>query len=370
MADSGRTPADSLKNIEALQAEPYRYNFFSAIRMLDCAFADRPRTGTASRPSQEAIRIGQLPTLKFAPASLAAFRQQQGHWYLQTYFFGLFGPNAPLPLHLTDYAHQRLQHHRDLTLMSFADVFHHRMATFFYRAWADSQPTVQLDRPESDCFKTYVGALCGYGMSSLYDRDEMPDNAKLFYCGHLSKHTRYSSGLQSILQSFFQAAVEIIPFVQHWVHLPEDCLWKLGRSAESGTLGQSITLGSRVSDCQQRFCIAIGPLDLDAYRRLLPKGDSMRRLTSIVANYVGMELSWVVKLILQKEEVPSMQLGRQGQLGWTTWLASRPPHRDADQLVVNPQPAGCYVKPGIDHRVLSIRRSKCLRLVVASYSAN
>ncbi len=337
MADTNRTSSDSLKDLVALQADPYRFNFFSAIRMLDCVFNDHPRTGTADRPSQEALRIGQVPTLKFAPASLAAFRQQYGHWFLQTYFFGLFGPNAPLPRHLTDFAQQRIHHHRDQTLASFADVFHHRMATFFYRAWADSQPTVQLDRPQSDRFKTYVGALCGYGMPSLHHRDAMPDNAKLFYCGHLSKQTRYSSGLQSILQSFFQTTVEIIPFVQHWVALPEDCLWKLGRQADCGTLGHSITLGSRVSDCQQRFCIAIGPLDFDAYRRLLPKGDSMRRLAAIVANYVGMELSWVVKLILEKEQVPTMQLGRQGQLGWTTWLVSRTPRRNADQLVVNPE---------------------------------
>lgn len=338
MADTGRTPADSLKKLESLQAAPYRYNYFSAIRMLDCVFSDSPRTGTSDRPAHEAFRIGQLPTLKFAPSSLSAFRQEHGHWLLQTYFFGLFGPNGPLPQHLTDYTQQRMVHHRDQTLAAFVDIFHHRMATFFYRAWADSQPTVQLDRPASDRFKTYVSALCGFGMPSLQNRDEMPDNAKLFYCGHLAALSRHSSGLQAILQSFFQASVEIVPFVQHWVQLPEDCQWYLGRSPSSGKLGESITLGGRVSDCQQRFCITIGPVDYSTYCRLLPQGDSLRRLGAIVANYVGLELSWVVRLVLQKQQVPEMRLGRKGQLGWTTWLASRQPQQDADQLVVNPEP--------------------------------
>lgn len=344
MADPYRTSADSLKKLSPLQQKPYRYNFLSAVRKLDSIFRDSPRTGTADRPSQEAVRIGQVPTLRFAPASLSAFRQRtsDARWYLQTYFFGMFGPNGPLPTHITDYAQQRVLHHRDNTLASFADIFHHRLATFFYRAWADSQPTVQMDRPESDRFAAYVASLCGFGLESLRQRDAMPDGARLFFCGHLAAGTRHSTGLQSILQSFFSAPVEIMPFVQHWIHLPEDCLWRLGQSQpagqapSSGQLGVSVTLGSRVSDCQQRFCIAIGPLTWPAFSKLLPRGASIARLRAIVDTYVGYELSWVVQLILKKDEVPSMQLGRQGQLGWTTWLASRPPGKDADQLIVDP----------------------------------
>lgn len=337
MADSNRTPPDSLKSLGELQAAPYRYNYFSAIRKIDCVFKDSPRTGNADRPTQEELRVGQLPSLKFAPSSLVSFQLQQGKWHLQTYFFGLFGPNGPLPTHFTEHAHQRILHHRDYTLAKFVDMFHHRMATFFYRAWAESQPTVQMDRPQSDRFAIYVGALCGIGMKSLTHRDEMPDEAKLFYCGHLAALSRHSSGLQSILQSFFDVSVEIIPFVQHWVQLPEDCRWSLGSQPSSGELGRNITLGQRVSDCQQRFCIVIGPMDYAKFERLLPKGDSLRRLSAIVANYIGFEFSWVAKLVLKKEEVPRMRLGRQGQLGWTSWLSSRTPEKDADDLEINPE---------------------------------
>ena len=44
----------------------------------------------------------------------------------------------------------------DPTFAVFADLFHHRMLSFFYRAWAQAQPTVSFDRPEADRFGAYV----------------------------------------------------------------------------------------------------------------------------------------------------------------------------------------------------------------------
>src|SRR3546814_4973730 len=38
-------------------------------------------------------------------------------------FFGLFGPNAPLPLHLTEYAMDRQTNARDSTFTAFANIF-------------------------------------------------------------------------------------------------------------------------------------------------------------------------------------------------------------------------------------------------------
>lgn len=70
------------------------------------------------------------------------------------------------------------------------------------------------------------------------------------------------------------------------------------------------------------------------YQRMLPESDSASRLIAWVKNYVGDEFSWEVQLILRNEEVPSICLGRLGQLGWTTWLRSKPFEKDADDLVL------------------------------------
>ncbi len=338
MADQHRTSPESLARLAKLQNEPYRFTLFSAIRMLDCVLGDQAPTGKSSRPTKESLRIGQRPSLTFAPSSIASIqhRASDGKWQLQTYFLGLFGPNGPLPTHFSDFADQRIKHHRDPTFSAFADMFHHRLASFFYRAWAASQPTVHFDRPETGRFSEYVASLCGLGMRPLRNRDQMPDNAKLFFAAHLACQTRHSSGLRSILAAFYQVDAELIPFVSHWVPLPEDCIWRVGMTPQSGELGRSITLGSRVRDCQQRFRIVLGPLDFEPFCQLLPNGASMKRLRSIVDQYVGFELSWDVQLVLKNKEVPRMRLGRQGQLGWTTWLSSRPPTCDADELIVNP----------------------------------
>ncbi len=79
----------------------------------------------------------------------------------------------------------------------------------------------------------------------------------------------------------------------------------------------------------------IGPLDLADYHRLLPGGSSFHRLTRIVRNYVGDTLIWDVNLILRREQVPPICLGRAGQLGWTTWLTPRTATADAADLFLD-----------------------------------
>ena len=44
-------------------------------------------------------------------------------------------------------------------------------------------------------------------------------------------------------------------------------------------------------------------------------------------------------MILLEKEVPPLKLGAGAQLGWTTWLTSKPLGRDADDLVLQPAQA-------------------------------
>ena len=84
--------------------------------------------GEAERPAAEPVRLGQDPELAFAPAPLAWFGAEPGAAKprLQVRLFGLFGPNGPLPLHVTEFARDRLHNAADRTLCRFLDVFHHR----------------------------------------------------------------------------------------------------------------------------------------------------------------------------------------------------------------------------------------------------
>ena len=341
MADGDRTPSHALELYQSFAAAPHAYDFFQALRRIEAANPERPRFGESTRPAEDPVRLGQIPSVIFAPATIAAFSMagEERAARLSTYFFGMFGPSGALPIHLTEYARDRARNSSDPTFARFVDVFHHRMLSLFYRAWAASQPTVSHDRPERDRFGAYVGSLFGLGLDELGRRDAMPDLAKLHFAGRLANKTRNAEGLRAIIADFFKLPVEIAQFVPEWVSLPAHSLCMLGEAPETGTLGSTATAGARIRVFHHKFRILFGPLDFADYTRLLPGGDSLKRLVPIIRNYVGDEFSWDVNLVLQRDEVPQLRLGAAGLLGWTSWLGTRRSERDADDLLLTPYPA-------------------------------
>ena len=318
----------------ALEAEPHRHDFFQTLRRLEALFRDKPRFGTASRPKDEPVRLAQEPSLAFAPATLASFRAPQGdsaYARLEVRFFGLLGPNGPLPLHLTEYARERLLHANDRTFARFLDMLHHRFIALFYRAWAQAQPTVSLDRPREDRFSSYIGSLVGLGSPAVRGRDAVPDLAKLYYSGLLVRHVRNADGLAQLLRDYFQVPVQVEQFVGHWMMLRTSERTHLGRAA---VLGRGALLGPRVWDRQHKFRIGLGPLTLGQYESFLPRGRAIGRIVSWVRQYLSFELDWDLRLTLARGEVPKTRLGAYGRLGWTTWAGRyRKPH-DASDLVL------------------------------------
>jgi type VI secretion system protein ImpH len=336
-AEQPGVPAAALDLLARLAANPPAHGFYQTMRLLEALYHDRPRLGRSVRPSQDPLRLAQEPSAIFAPATLAGFEPaaEERPARLLVHFFGLFGPDGPLPLHLTDYARDRRRNARDPSFQRFADIFHHRALSLFYRAWADSRPTISFDRPEQDRFSTYIGALIGLGLDSLRDRDAMPHLTKLHFAGRFANQTRNAEGLSAILSSFFTMPVRIECFVGTWLTLPENDRTMLGRDRQTGELGRNLLIGGRVWSRQHKFRVIFGPLSLADYLRLLPGGLSFHRLIPIVRNYVGDTLLWDVNLVLRQDEVPKTVLGKQGRLGWTTWLQPRRRQADANDLYLD-----------------------------------
>ncbi|MES9831279.1 MAG: type VI secretion system baseplate subunit TssG [Candidatus Thiodiazotropha sp. LLP2] len=338
MASKAGSEKNSLGLFDRLQQSPYRFDFYQAMRRLECAYPEEPRLSQSRHANRDKIRLGQDPTMAFQPSTLSSFRQGKGGKppRLGVYFFGLFGPNGPLPLHLTEFVHDRLHNDHDPTQVAFVDHFHHRLLTLFYRAWANSQPTVSFDRADEDQFGNYLGSLFGIGSPYLRERDAMPDLAKLHYSGRLASHTRNAEGLEAIIADFFRLPVEIEEFIGTWIDLPENSRCRLGESMDISSLGASIILGDRVWQGQQKFRIVLGALSYDDYQRMLPGGESLKRLIAVVKNYIGDEQDWELNLILQEQEVPPLSLNGESRLGWTSWLAQHPLGRDGDDLFLQP----------------------------------
>ncbi|MDC0935267.1 type VI secretion system baseplate subunit TssG [Pirellulales bacterium] len=346
MADPHRTPPHLIEVLDLLEQQPHAFDFFQAVRLLDCAESEKPPTGYSSRLADDTVRFGQDSSMGFAPATLAKVEPQKAgrpRRVLQR-FFGLLGPNGPLPLHLTEYARDRVRDRGDHTFRSFLDVFNHRLTSLFYRAWARVRPPVSFDKPSSDRFSDYVGSLLGLGMPSLRDRDALPDLPKRHFAGLLSCQTKHAEGLLALLNGYFCFPVAVEEFVGQWIELPHGSQCLTG--ASSSHLGVSTTVGSHVWDCQQKFRIVIGPLTLEEYYRMLPGGgadeedpprrESLDAMIAAVRNYVGDELDWDLQLILKKEETPPVKFGEQGRLGWTSWMPPEVMEKDPDDLVLRP----------------------------------
>ncbi len=336
MARNARQAPDPVALEAALRERPFDFEFFEAMRRLECAYPARPRLGHSTKPAEDPVRLAHAATLEFPARSIERFEPGTGGapGRLHGLFLGLFGPQGPLPLHLTEYARERQRNAKDPTLTAFADVFHHRLLTLFYRAWAEAQPTVQYDRPESDRFRTYVGALIGIATPRLQDRDALPDQFKRFFAGRLVPQARNAEGLRGLLEHYFGVPVQVLEFVVGWMTLPEDAHLRMGGAMAS--MGRNATLGAQVRGAQQRFRLRLGPLGLDQYQRFLPDGDHFVELAAWVAEYLGEELDWDVNLVLKKEEVPASHLQGGGRLGFNTWLGRYAKPADADQVVLTP----------------------------------
>lgn len=338
MAGTAGQATDPVALLDALHDHPERFDFFEALRRIECAYPEQPRLGHSTKPSEDPVRLCHTPSLAFAPRMLDRLDKPQGGKTARLHglFFGLFGPNAALPLHLTEYALDRKINARDNTLTAFADIFHHRMMSLFYRSWADAQPTVQYDRPKEDRFGLYVGALVGLSTPHMDDRDALPDRFKRFFAGRLLSQSRNAEGLQTLLQDFFHIPVRVVEFVAEWMRLPDEAHLRLGASPRVAALGLTAMIGESVWGAQQRFRLRIGPLDGVQFDHFLPGGEALKTLVAAVKAYAGEEKAWDVQLVLKKDQTPSTRLGQAGRMGLTTWLGQRQQIDDADDVVLRP----------------------------------
>ncbi|HYV31332.1 MAG TPA: type VI secretion system baseplate subunit TssG [Candidatus Binatia bacterium] len=338
MAGTGGQTPDSL--IDRIASNPFAFDFFQAVRRLQTCFADRPRIGCSLSPAQDPVRFAQSPSLAFPCSTLERLQTgtPSGVPRLFVNFFGLMGPNGPLPIHLTEYARERELHHGDRTMGAFLNLFHHRLLCFLFRAWAASQKAVDLDRPQEQSYPAYIGSLCGIGLESLQHRDAVPDWSKLYFAGRLACQTRNAEGLESILEEYFNIKTEVQTFQGRWLDLPADSRCKLGDSPETGSLGLTTIAGSHIWDCQLSFRLTLGPMALADYERMLPSGAAFQRLKYWVLNYCAEHFFWDAQLVLRAAEVPDIVLGTSGRLGWTTWLKTKPLTHDAADLIVRLPP--------------------------------
>ena len=321
---------------------PFRHDLFQLLRRLDAQAGEPWPLGRAPLPRHEPLRLGQAPSLAFAPATLAraAARPASRLHEIDIYSFGLFGPNGPLPRHLTEYAQQRVAHHGDRSMVDFLNLFHHRLILLFYRAWADAQPTLSLDRPDRRRFNHYLSCLTGVGQPALQQaRGAVHEHARYALAGHVARQSRDAEGLEKSLAFYFCVPVRVVQNVPQWLPIDRRDRLRLQAGRGGARLGENSLLGCAVWDAQHKFRLVFGPLALADYQRFLPEERAARQLRDWIAQTLGIEFSWDLQLSLRRQDVSGVRLGGEAQLGYSSWLGEQPASRDRDDLILCLEPA-------------------------------
>ncbi|HQB42185.1 MAG TPA: type VI secretion system baseplate subunit TssG [Polyangiaceae bacterium] len=324
MAAADRNNPGALALLSELESHPESFDLFLALRRIECVFRQNARLGEGIHPSDEPVRLAQEPSLAFTSNTLSGVRVRGSIPRVRTRILGLLGPFGPLPLHLTEYAYDRSRNRNDPTFAHFLDLFHHRILSLYYRAWANTEPTVAFDRPQTARFTRYIASLIGMGMPSFLCRDELPDHVRFFFAGRYAAHSRNADGLAALLHSFFRIHTKVQQLVGEWVNVPESCRWRLGGPGVGACLGQKTSLGRRAWVVQGKFRVVLGPLNHQQFTHFLPGAAGLWRMATIIRSYTGDSLTWDVKLVLGEDAGRPWRLGSRMGLGITVWLGRRP----------------------------------------------
>ena len=353
MAPLARTHGHATAPVTADEPE-----FFQAMRRAIAearrAHPERPPMGAGERPGDEPVRLRAATGMRYpsvelaqvAPADPPEADGEPGRLMLEIAFLGLTGPSGVLPDHYTEFVVAR-RRARDPAVAAFLDIFNHRAATLFYRAWARSRLPVRFEesaQPFRDPASRLLAAMLGLGLDTQAGRAAQADGALLGLAGRLGRRVRSAGALRSLAQTLTPTPVLVEEFQGRWTAIPTDERTRLVQprpgQVSFSRLGVDAVAGDRVWEAQSRFRLRLGPMGLPQFRAFFARDGVRGRLSRALRDAAGPALDFDFRLVLRREEVPPLQLGSSANpalLGQTTWLCTGMPDRDRDDAVLPPE---------------------------------
>jgi type VI secretion system protein ImpH len=341
MAAEGRESSIALETDEAqfrmfrqlLDVEPFRVEFFQAVRMLQRMEKGREPVGYFVAPNGEALRFSALTSLTFPPSQLYDIeRTPSGQLRMTVQFMGLTASISPLPVVYSELILARMRE-KDFAMADFFDIFNHRIISLFYRGWEKYRFFIGYEKGGSDVLSPRLMDLLGLGTEGLSGRVGVPDIACLNYVGLLGRHTRTAASLKRLLEDYFAIPVSIHQFAGTWRTIPAENRTRFsGVNRASERLGVGVVVGEEVWDHHGRIRVELGPMSFERYIDFLPGRHGHHDLTAWLRFYSNGAYETEVKLILHREEAPGCQLGdhsdQKPRLGLVSWLKTKPLQRD------------------------------------------
>lgn len=320
-----------------LFSEPYRFDFFQAVRLLERLSPQATSPGLGPEPGKEAVRFHSQVGLNF-PASEVQQISPPGDLGsppdMTVNFLGLAGPQGPLASRDTELIIERAWN-KDLAMRDFLDIFNHRIVSLFYRVRKAHRIALTAQPPSETPVARYLYSLLGLGIAPLRDRMQTGDRALLYFTGILSQKPRSAIGLERLLTDHFQVNAAVRQFVGVWRALEPDQWTLIGVTGRNQFLGRNAVAGSRIWDQQGRFEVEIGPMKLAQFLDFLPTGRGWRPLCELTRFYAGQEFEFRFRLTLEAGDVQETRLGK-SLLGWTSWLKTSRFISDDSQVQLRP----------------------------------
>lgn len=325
---------------QKLLEEPYRFEFFQAVRLLEKIFPDRSPVGGEAFPHEEVARFRSRMSLDFPASEIQEIKLTDDEFLerekLEMFvnFMSMAGVSGALPVHYTELIIDRVRY-RDTAMWMFLDIFTHRAVSLFFRAWEKYRFPVSYERG-GDAFTAYLFDFAGLGTKGLRGRMDLEDESLLPYAGLIGQKPHSSAALGGVIGDYFGIKAKIVQFFGQWLELDSGGITRLGE-VNSG-LGTTAIIGTKVWDQQSKARIVLGPLTFNEFSMFLPEGSGHKSLKSIIRFMYGGEFDFDVQLMLKAKQVPGTVLTTKAQrrpkLGWTSFLKSRPFTEDDGQVVL------------------------------------
>lgn len=268
----------------------------------------------------ETLRFSQIPHLKFTEGEIAGITLLNDKTALvNVYFFGLFGPNSPMPLEFTNFVLRRSLSYYDQCLAKFIDIINNRFIKLYYMSWRISNQAVSEDEVDGN-FTLAMKSFSGYMDQVDTQSIALPKRLQLGFVDLFSYNCRNIDGLEQLLCKFFKLPFKISNNITTRHSIPKEFLSRLGQNESH--LGKNIQLGSRYLSNTKRILISIGPLDLKQCFRFLPGGIGFLQIIELIKMYVPRPIKHSLCLILNKDSNIKTSLNGKSALGINVWLSS------------------------------------------------
>lgn len=334
--------------IERLFREPWRFEFFQAVRLLELWLRRRklPAQGLVAaylrfeNSTSLSFPASQLESVRAEPRELPLDAESLVHALdtgalryvrITPAFMGLLGGNGVLPVHYTERIaeHQALE--KDEGARAFLDTFSNRTLALFYAAWSKYRLALQYRPDGRDAFLPLLLALAGVGDASLRRRLASPERGAVldetlgYFAASIRQRPASAVQIARVLSEYFGQQVQIEQFVGDWYDVP--CPQQTTLGDDNAVLGSRAIAGARVWQRDLRLRIVIGPLERDHFDAFLPGGVAAKALKSFLMMFTGVSLAYDIELELRALDVRSavlLQAGPAVRLGWDAFLVEGP----------------------------------------------